>query len=343
MLLVVFFFALPLSVHASSDGTYKVGVPTLRVHSKPYMQSVVIGYLSRNASVTVDEKRFGWAKINYKGQIGWIASQYLYESNSSSSSAPGSGKFSKHTTTVNVSHANVRTGPGTGYSVIEVMDQGDVLEVLDQKNQWIHVRLSSGNTGWIASSLTSLSASNINGHSLTGFNFVIDAGHGGFDPGAVAFDGGVEKKLTLQVAQKVADQLRDAGATVILTRSSDRFLTLAQRVHISRLYHTHAFISIHFNSFNRRNASGISTYYYDSVDRKLAQDIQHQLADRTRLQNNGVRFGNYYVLRENPDPSILVEGGFITNPYDLSMIQTSQYQSHVAEAITQGVINYFGN
>ncbi|MBO1006014.1 N-acetylmuramoyl-L-alanine amidase [Pseudogracilibacillus auburnensis] len=83
-----------------------------------------------------------------------------------------------------------------------------------------------------------------------------------------------------------------------------------------------------------------STFYYHPTDKKLSIAIQDQLAKQTPLRNNGVRYGDYFVLRNNHQQSILIELGFITTPNELNAIQSESYQNQVADSIVQGLINY---
>ncbi|WP_188496363.1 N-acetylmuramoyl-L-alanine amidase [Pullulanibacillus pueri] len=343
MVLILILSSFPLSVSAE-ESTYGVGASTLIVRSQPDIQSNAIGYIKRNTVVTVSEKRFGWAKIDYNGQTGWVASQFLYPTNKTATESPTQNVQSDQKVTVNASGVRIRKGPGVNYAIRGFANSGDVFSIVNQQGQWVQVRLNGGGTGWIAGWLVSSSANNqpTGQQSLKGYSIVLDAGHGGFDPGATAYNGLYEKTLTIQMAQAVAEQLREAGATVVMTRSDDSYVTLANRVSVSGSYPADAFVSIHYNASPILSTSGITTYYYDDSSQGLAQDIQQELAQQTGLPSDGVRFGDYYVLRNNPEKAILMELGFISNPNDLALIQTAQYRSNVANAVTQGLMNYFG-
>ena len=179
------------------------------------------------------------------------------------------------------------------------------------------------------------------GGSLDGKTVILDAGHGGIDPGSIALNGMFEKTYTLNTTLKIATKLEEAGAKVIFTRADDRYLTLDRRAEVSNAFPYSVFISVHYNSSLSQTANGISTFYYHNEDENLASTVQSQLISTTGLKNRGVNFGNYFVLRNNHLQSILVELGFITNQNDLNSITTDSYQAQVADAITQGLINYF--
>jgi N-acetylmuramoyl-L-alanine amidase len=99
---------------------------------------------------------------------------------------------------------------------------------------------------------------------------VVDAGHGGHDPGAIGRRGLQEKEVTLDIAQKVATELRQLGFDVVLTRSNDRFLQLEERTALANTARADLFVSIHANANPRRNRSGIETYFLNVTDDRYA-------------------------------------------------------------------------
>ncbi|UOR11347.1 N-acetylmuramoyl-L-alanine amidase [Halobacillus amylolyticus] len=322
------------TVSAEQGITYRVDATSLNVRSEPNIGAPIIGSHDDDTLVTVYENRFGWARINHNGVSGWVAAYYLLETDSAS---PQGQQM-----TVAVDAAHIRTGPGTGYDSLGLAYRGDFFPMIEKTNGWVHVRLSDGSTGWIAGWLGTNHSTPPSGSSaLEGITIVLDAGHGGYDPGAIGYFGEYEKNLTLPTAHTISDQLQQAGATVVMTRSGDQYLPLEQRVNISHASNTDAFISVHYNSSLYTSAQGISTYYYSNADRGLADQIQGQLIAHTNLQNDGVQVGDYHVLRENNDAAVLVELGFLSNPIEVERLKTSSYQSSVAEAITQGLIDYF--
>ena len=87
--------------------------------------------------------------------------------------------------------------------------------------------------------------------------------------------------------------------------------------------------------------SGTTTYYYSESERNLADTINTKLTQQGPLKNNGVRHGNYFVLRNNAQPSILLELGYLDNDHDITIVNTANYQQTVAEAIYHGLSAYF--
>ncbi len=170
---------------------------------------------------------------------------------------------------------------------------------------------------------------------------LIDAGHGGKDPGAVA-KGSYEKKYTLDVATRVKKQLSKKGYKVIMSRKSDRYVSLRKRAQSANKAKADLMVSVHFNSYKSSKAQGTETYYYKRQDKKLAQLIQAQLNHELKLKNNGVRRARLYVLRHSHMPSVLVEPAFMTNPKEFKLIKSSTFRQNVADAIVTGIDRYFG-
>ena len=169
---------------------------------------------------------------------------------------------------------------------------------------------------------------------------VIDPGHGGKDPGAVA--GGVyEKDIILPISRRVTQILEQNGVQVVLTRDSDYFVGLQGRVDIAERVNADLFVSIHANSLpTRPDISGLETYYFDS-GYNLAVTIHNtMLRNVPNLRDRRVRKARFYVLRKSSMPAVLVETGFMTGQQDAPRLKTAAYQNQLAEAIAQGVLQY---
>lgn len=330
----------------ADQNQYKVGTSSLNVRVEPSINADVIGSLPNGTSVQVLDVKYDWAKIHYGGGIGWIASYFLTQSTSEGITSDGATSV-----TVAADGVRLRSGPGTDFSILGFAANGDTYPLIEESGQWKHVRLHNGKTAWIANWLVSSTANaapqtntkntiNKTG-TLAGQTIILDAGHGGYDPGAIGIGNIFEKELTLSTAHLVKEKLKNAGAEVIMTRSADQYVHVNERVDLSRAFPSGVFISIHYNAHESAAAKGVSTYYYHPSDRGLSTEIQQQLAAQTGLQNDGVQFGDFYVLRNNNRHSLLLELGFITNLHDYNKIQTQNYQHQVANSITQGLINYF--
>lgn len=374
IILVSFLFSDLSTVHAQDGETYIVGVSNLNVRNAPSNDAEVIAKLDIGSQVVVFKESHGWAQTYYDGQVGWVASQYLYQDNQESEESKDTGESQqqqaiteeKGKITVTSDHVRIRSGPGTENRVLQSTHQGKTYELLETSNDWHKIALAHGSTGWIAAWLTNRSDTSTSAekstknsestksskkttakegakNSLIGYNIILDPGHGGKDPGSKALNGEFEKDLLLQTASNTATKLREAGATVIITRESNRYLSLEERVSISNLYNTHAFISLHYDAHAKHSINGFSTHFYSASgnDRQLAQDIQSGIAEQVDLKSRGIMQNDFYVLRENSDLAVLVELGFLTNQNDLATIQTDEYQVGIANGITTGLLNYF--
>lgn len=173
-------------------------------------------------------------------------------------------------------------------------------------------------------------------------DIVLDAGHGGKDPGANVEDI-FEKDITLNIALYTQEILENSGYKVAMTRSDDTFVELTERPVIANRKNADVFVSIHCNSSEDGVGKGIETYYTEQKgesSKKLATEIQNAVINHTNAENREVRTANYTVLVRNNMPTALVEVGFLTDSEELELLQQEEYQKKVAEGIAEGIINY---
>ena len=116
---------------------------------------------------------------------------------------------------------------------------------------------------------------------------------------------------------------------------------MADRAEISNKYNANAFISIHFDSAEVDSASGTTTYYYSDKSENLSQTINKYLSRNLPLKNQGSRFQNFMVLRDNARPSILLELGYLNNQGDNKVISSQEYQENIAKSIANALKEYF--
>lgn len=167
---------------------------------------------------------------------------------------------------------------------------------------------------------------------------VIDAGHGGFDRGGIPRQRVAEKVMTLDVAQRLQKRLRQAGYRVVMTRDSDVFISLGERVRVASRSRDAIFVSVHFNSAARVGANGVETYYYSNNSAQLAADIHRHLIGATSGENRGIRRRGYFVLRRASVPAVLLELGFLTNPTEARLALDSTYRQRLADRIADGIM-----
>ncbi|MBV9009294.1 MAG: N-acetylmuramoyl-L-alanine amidase [Verrucomicrobia bacterium] len=167
---------------------------------------------------------------------------------------------------------------------------------------------------------------------------VIDPGHGGFDRGGIPGQRVAESKMTLDVSLRLRQVLERAGYRVIMTRDRDVFVPLGTRVATANAQHDAVFICVHFNSATRAGASGIETYFYSTESAPLAASIQSAVVRTAGTENRGVRRRGYFVLRRTTIPAVLVECGFLTNPYEATEAQNAAYRQQLAQSIAHGIL-----
>lgn len=179
---------------------------------------------------------------------------------------------------------------------------------------------------------------------------VIDAGHGGTDPGASSTHDGVkyvEKELNLAVAKKVRDILTANGVRVEMTRSGDTYPTLWERSAKANELGAAMFISIHSNAIeNNEGVNGAMVFYsttnngtrYGLTSKKLATDIYKKMIAYTGAGERGVKTEQHVVTRTSEMPAVLVEMGFLTNAVEAANMANDGYQSKIAQAIADAVL-----
>ena len=170
---------------------------------------------------------------------------------------------------------------------------------------------------------------------------IIDAGHGGSDPGAISVTKKNEKDFNLAVALKVEELLKhEADIEVVMTRDGDTYPTLKDRSSLANNLNADIFISIHGNS-GSSSATGVETYYTRSDSVELANIMHKYLVQSTGLADRKVRTKSLHVTRETKMPAVLLECGFLSNSGDESKMYTEQFQDSVAEGIVKGIKDYF--
>ncbi|MDQ0201872.1 N-acetylmuramoyl-L-alanine amidase [Neobacillus ginsengisoli] len=262
--------------------------------------------------------------------------------------------------TVGVNGLNVREQPSLSSSVVGKLNLGTKVTVNDEQSGWAKVKSSSGIQGWVYTNYISKDeASNNNTQPVTGptistdsiqntqeplkgKTIVLDPGHGGSDDGTTSIVGTYEKTLTIATAKIVDQKLENAGAKVIMTRTNDTYVPLQQRADVSNKNHADAFISFHYNWINDPLINGLTDFYYQkSKDYLLASDILNEVVKTTGLNNDGTRFDDLDVLRNNSQPCTLIELGFLSNKQDDSVVESSTYHDNVAQGVYLGLLDYF--
>lgn len=194
---------------------------------------------------------------------------------------------------------------------------------------------------------------------------ILDPGHGGQDKGAMSrYE--QEKNFALDVARRVRNELQKSGVNVLMTRNSDVFVELHDRAAIANSRQNAIFVSLHFNAAPTSVAEGLeifcitprgspSTEYDELLVRDMVQEygnnnelqsftlantIYHSLHGSLKMTDRGVKRARFAVLRLSKLPSVLVEGGFLSNPNDARLIATKDWRDTYAKAIATGILEY---
>jgi len=180
---------------------------------------------------------------------------------------------------------------------------------------------------------------------------VIDAGHGGWDPGKTGSAGENEKNINLAIAKKLTMLLESGGAVVYTIRNTDEALgqskkeDMSERKKIIDMSKADILVSIHQNSFPSAEVKGAQVFYHgDSKEGEmLAGCIQKKLCEILDSSNDRIEKANesYYILRKTEIPAVIVECGFLSNPQEENKLNSSDYQNKTAWAIYCGINQYF--
>lgn len=183
---------------------------------------------------------------------------------------------------------------------------------------------------------------------------IIDAGHGGSDPGKVATDGTVEKDINLTLAGKLKKLLEAQGINVIMTREKDEMLSaensdhkkledMKARVELINGNMPELVVSIHQNSYSDESVKGAQVFYHqESREGKRAAELMQRALLEVDAGNHRQAKGNndYYLLKHTEVPVIIVECGFLSNPKEAELLVNEEYQNQLAEAMRQGIVTY---
>lgn len=182
---------------------------------------------------------------------------------------------------------------------------------------------------------------------------MVDAGHGGIDPGKIGVNNALEKDINLAIAQKLERNLRENGIHVVMTRTDDNGLykendtnkkvrDMKNRLNIIEEAKPTLAVSIHQNSYPDPSVSGVQVFYYkDSVKSKEAAEImQTQMIKTLKPTKERVAKDNssYYLLKKTSVPIVIVECAFMSNPTEAELLTQEAYQERVAWAVYMGIM-----
>ncbi len=186
---------------------------------------------------------------------------------------------------------------------------------------------------------------------------VVDAGHGGDDPGKIGINDALEKDINLQIALKLQKILEQNNIKVVMTRNTDAGLysegatnkkaeDMQKRCKIIEDSNALFTVSIHQNSYTSPEIQGAQVFYYGQSEngKKLAEILQTTLIEQVDPDNHRAAKANesYYLLKKTPTPTVIVECGFLSNPIEAELLLQDDYQDQLVNAIYTGIETYLG-
>ncbi|ANU25611.1 SH3 domain-containing protein [Planococcus versutus] len=333
----------------SKVSSFEVAVNALNVRSKPDLRSKIQDTVTKGQVFPVLSMEGNWVEIELtKGKQGWV---YSFHGQLSDLTAETVTSEAKKSVTILTDGTNLRSMASTASEVVSRADAGDKLAVTKKQNDWYQVSLPDGQTAfvaeWVVSTEETISEKQQTDQperkkgTLNGVTIVLDPGHGGNDGGTVGVRKTLEKELTLKTAEILSQHLNAAGAEVVMTRQSDTYVDLRKRVASSHQASADAFISIHYDATDDSSVSGFTSYYQHDFQKELAEHLNSELNRKLTLSDRGVQHGNYLVLRENKQPAVLVELGFLSNFNEERILTSNQFREQAALGLYTGIINYF--
>ena len=306
-----------------------------------------LGYLPKNTDlqITGTKNEFSRVYLN-KNLSGWVMTkqimpeqrenttvgEYRGESiNSDSNSIVYCYKFSKN----------------LPYSVVLNNNRLmiDVYNVENRPNETFHSELILPNPNCYSAKMNDgILSIGVQQNILKHIKIVIDAGHGGKEPGAVGCLGDIEKDMNLKTAKALKNELKSKGYDVVMTRKSDKFVSLNDRVNYAISKHGIIFISLHMNSIpesaDPNTHKGTGTYYYTDFSKPLAENIQTETVKSLGTKDNGITQASFAVIRPTEYVGVLVETAYMINPEDVELYKSKDFFKKVAIGVANGVNKY---
>lgn len=175
---------------------------------------------------------------------------------------------------------------------------------------------------------------------LKGLKIVVDAGHGGKDPGKPKGPNSADEKvINLDLANKLSAELRARGASVTMTRTKDVFIELEARAAIAEKSRADLFVSVHADAHDNPTIAGATVYVArnaGTASRKIASAIERSLK-QSGTHVRGVRSANFVVLVKHSRPAVLIESGYLTNAADRKNLNDPAYRTRLAKTLAEGI------
>lgn len=331
--------------------TFTVAVNALNVRIDANQSSKKVATVYKNETYSVLKTAGNWVHIKINDQKeGWVYSFHGNLNRAQRTTSNNNANPSTQQVTILTDGTNIREAASTSSTIATRANAGDQFTIVKEHGDWYEVEIANNTTAFVANWVVSINdGTTVKKKSnqqrvpgtLKGLTIVVDPGHGGDDKGTTGARGTFEKTVTLKTAELLASKLKAAGAMVHLTRETDRYLTLQDRVSISIEKDADAFISLHYDANLDSSITGFTTYYQHSNQAALAKSINHSLDRTISLKNRGAQPADYYVLRENQENAVLIELGFLSNPAEEMSINTNSFREQATYGIYTGILNHF--
>lgn len=310
-----------------------VAASSLNIRQSPSLQSETVATVTYGTRLQITGTDHGWYEVELDdGTHGWVAGFYVARESQAKRSSEA--EVTLHSGT------SLYKRPQSSSDTVGTAKAGDRFPVVSEMDGWYKIRMESGISAYIPANVAQKSNKTVK-KGIKGKTIVLDPGHGGTDNGTTGAYGTLEKLATLKTANALYEKLKKAGARVILTRNSDTYVSLPERTAISNTNHADAFVSIHFDSAEDPHTRGHTTYYYHAQDYNFARLVNNQITSRLGTVDRGVKFGDFHVIRENTQPAILLELGYLSSPAEEKHIAEKSFQTKAVAGIYNGLKAYF--
>ncbi|WP_214885023.1 MULTISPECIES: N-acetylmuramoyl-L-alanine amidase [unclassified Exiguobacterium] len=329
----------PTSTEPNDGLTQGYANRTVNLFGKTHQSSPIQLVLPKYTAVSYKAYNSSWSTVHIGSKVYYTASSWLTKGK-----APAAPEAApKGTIYINTPGdvLNVRSKASLDSNVVGQLKHTTAVSHYGTVNGFHKIKYN-GQDAYISSAFVMTTKPSTS----TGTVIILDPGHGGKDPGAL--NGSLyEKTIVLDVTKRVEAYLRSKyDYNVRLTRSTDVYLTLGERVAAAKSLRGDLFVSMHVNAAGSSAAKGLETFYssqsaHSSRSRVLASNIQSNLANKmSGMSNRGVKTANYYVITYNTMPSALVELGFISSPTDLTYLRSNTSRQRMAEGVAEGIAKY---
>ncbi|WP_071131691.1 N-acetylmuramoyl-L-alanine amidase [Enterococcus timonensis] len=311
------------------------------LRQEPNDQAEILDTLAKDTSLVITLEQDGWSQVQVADKVGWIPSQYLTQSKTDEVEKPEEKE--NNTIYTREESTNIRTEPNVQAELVTTLEQNIAVTVLATVGEWYQIETADGTTGYVANWV--MNTQTLNNQSLVTSiaeaTIMLDAGHGGADDGASTDNNILEKDLTLDTTLLLKKALEKTGARVLLTRDTDEWVDLEERSNMSNEQKPDVFLSLHYDATDDPNiATGTHVFYYYDRDIQLAEIVATQFKNLP-LQSHGASYNDLSVTRENTQPALLLELGYMSTESDVTYIATEEYQQQVADLITEALTQYF--